>query len=71
MQQRFCACGCSVWAHYQFYNMDCRVIFRSSADSIKDCLSRCPCCGKQLAMADLYLYQPCLLHPRQMELLEH
>lgn len=71
MQQRFCACGCSVWVHYQFCNMACRVIFRSSADTMKDRLSRCPCCGKQLAIADLYLYQPFLLHSRQMKLLEY
>lgn len=71
MQQRFCLCGCSVWVHYQFYKMNCRIMFSSSADGREDCLSRCPHCGKQLAIDDLYLYQPFLLHSRQLKLQEH
>ena len=71
MQQRFCICGCAVWVHYQFHNMDCRIIFRSDSDSTKDYLTRCPCCGEQLVIDDLFLYQPVLLHSRRVELREN
>ncbi|MFC1829218.1 hypothetical protein ACFL0O_06375 [Thermodesulfobacteriota bacterium] len=71
MQQRFCICGGAVWVHYQFYNMDCRIVFRSNSDGTKDCLTRCPSCGKQLVIDDLYLYQPFLLHSKQVELREN
>ena len=69
MQQRFCSCGREIWAQFQFFSLNRRVIFRSSG-STKDCLSRCPCCGRQLNINELFSFQPVNLHAQPMELME-
>ncbi len=70
MQQRFCSCGYAVWAQYQFFSLNCRVIFRSSDGSTEDYLTRCPCCGKQLNINELFSFQPVNLHTQPMEAME-
>ena len=70
MQQRFCSCGCAVWAQYQFFSLNCRVIFRSSDGSMEDYLTRCPSCGKQLNINELFSFQPVNLHSHSMEAME-